>query len=93
MQIHVQSEWPDLSFVKNGGLWIKLLSEKDMFFSIEQSDAIDSNECMDVISGKIIIVLARELLQCLFYPELEMEILGSIEVTNTVIVPSRFVVR
>ena len=29
---------PFLSFVKNGGLWIKLLSEKDMIFSIEQSD-------------------------------------------------------
>ena len=73
---------PFVSFVKNGGLWIKLLSNEDMVFSIEQSDAVASNEYMDVISGKIIIVLASELLQCLFYPELEMEILGSIDVPN-----------
>lgn len=73
---------PFVFFVKNGGLWIKLLSNEDMVFSIEQSDTVASNEYMDVISGKIIIVLASELLQCLFYPELEMEILGSIDVPN-----------
>jgi hypothetical protein len=73
---------PFISFVENGGLWIKLLSEKDMVFTIEQSKTITSNEYINVISGKIIVVLARELLQCLFYPELEMEIFGSIDLTN-----------
>ena len=73
---------PFRSFAENGGLWINLLSEKEMVFSIEQSETITSDEYINVISGKIIVVLARELLQCLFYPELEMEIFGSIELPN-----------
>ena len=77
-------EWETVyvSFVESGGLWIKLLSDTEMDFSIEQVEKVDSKDHITVISGRVIIVSASELLQCLFYPELEMEILGSLEVPN-----------
>ena len=80
--VYVRESRPFVSFVESGGLWIKLLSDTEMDFSIEQVEKVDSKDHITVISGRVIIVSASELLQCLFYPELEMEILGSLEVPN-----------
>ena len=73
---------PFVSFVESGRLWIKLLSKKDMVLSIEKSDTVDSKTYINVTSGNLKIVLASELLQCLYYPELEMQILGKLDIPN-----------
>ena len=80
--VYARESRPFVSFVESGGLWIKLLSDTEMDLSIEQVEKVDSKDHITVISGRVIIVSASELLQCLFYPELEMEILGSLEVPN-----------
>ncbi len=80
--VYVRESRPFVSFVKSGGLWIKLLSDVEMDLAIEQAEKVDSKDYITVTSGRIIIVLAGELLQCLFYPDLEMEVLGSLELPN-----------
>ena len=80
--VYVRESRPFVSFVESGGLWIKLLSDVEMDLAIEQAEKVDSKDYITVTSGRIIIVLAGELLQCLFYPDLEMEVLGSLELPD-----------
>lgn len=81
-KVYVRESKPFAELVEAGEIWIKLFSNIDMVLSIEQTDTLDTKEYVTVISGKMIIVLASELLQCLYYPELDMEILGSLELPN-----------
>lgn len=81
-KVYVRESKPFVELVEAGEIWIKLFSNIDMVHSIEQTDTVDTKEYLTVISGKMIIVLASELLQCLYYPELDMEILGSLELPN-----------
>lgn len=81
-KVYVRESKPFVALVEAGELWIKLFSNIDMDLLIEQTDTLDSKEHITVISGKMIIVLASELLQCLYYPELDMELLGSLELPN-----------
>ena len=81
-KVYVRESKPFVELVEAGEIWIKLFSNTDMVLSIEQTDTLDTKEYVTVISGKMIIVLASELLQCLYYPELDIEILGSLELPN-----------
>ena len=49
---------------------------------MEQTASGDFEEMVSVTSGKLQVVLARELLQCIYFPELDMELLGEIELEN-----------
>lgn len=81
-KVYVRESKPFVELVEAGEIWIKLFSNIDMVLSIEQNDTLDTKDYVTVISEKMIIVLASELLQCLYYPELDMEILGSMELPN-----------
>ena len=81
-KVYVRESKPFVELVESGEIWIKLFSNIDVVLSVEQTDTLDTKEYVTVISGKMIIVLASELLQCLYYPELDMEILGSLELPN-----------
>lgn len=81
-KVYVRESKPFVELVEAGEIWIKLFSNIDVVLSVEQTDTLDTKEYVTVISGKMIIVLASELLQCLYYPELDMEILGSLELPN-----------
>ncbi|MCR5119834.1 MAG: hypothetical protein K6B44_09500 [Lachnospiraceae bacterium] len=71
-----------LSFMDEGKMWIKLVKPGDQEFTMEQVDSGDFEETVSVTSGKLYVVLASELLQCIYFPELEMELLGEVELEN-----------
>ena len=73
---------PFKAFAEKGKLWIHLIEPCEKEFTLQQSDCLKSSEKVLVESGKLGVVLASELLQCLYYPELEMELLGEIETDN-----------
>ena len=81
-KVYVRESKPFVELVEAGEIWIKLFSNIDVVLSVEQTDTLDTKEYVTLISGKMVIVLASELLQCLYYPELDMEILGSLELPN-----------
>lgn len=66
----------------NLGKMIVFLSDKDINdCEIKCTDSIcDTNKYINIKSGNIIVINACELIQCLAYPDLEMDILGKIEV-------------
>ncbi|RKM58183.1 hypothetical protein D6853_01195 [Butyrivibrio sp. X503] len=65
----------------NSGKMVLFLANKDEYnCKITISDTkSDSYTYIDVESGKLIVINASELVQCLAYPELEMEILLKID--------------
>lgn len=73
---------PLRAFADEGKLWIHLIEPCEKEFALQQSDCLKSSEKVLVESGKLGVVLASELLQCLYFPDLEMELLGEIETDN-----------
>ena len=71
-----------LDFTDEGNMWIKLVKPGEHEFTMEQTASGDFEEMVSVTSGKLQVVLARELLQCIYFPELDMELLGEIELEN-----------
>ena len=68
---------PVREFLEQGKMWIKLLGETDEEYEIIESEdaAMDP---LTIRSGKADVVMASELLQFLYYPDLEMERLAEL---------------
>jgi len=67
-------------FCNKGKLCLWLLNQLNEEWSMVEDENLQiSRRGIDVTSGHIIVVLASELVQCLMYPELEMETLAELE--------------
>ena len=73
---------PFRAFIDSGKLWIRLLPPCEKSFVLKEADDDKLTEKLMIASGRVVAVMASELLQCLYYPELEMELLGETELEN-----------
>ena len=78
-------ETKDLSGFCNSGKMLIILQNKDernCELTISKTQ-IDSDSFIEIVSGKLILVNASELIQCLAYPDLEMEKLLEVDNIDT----------
>ena len=65
---------PIRNFCEQGKMVIYLLLDGDHKFRLQMGDEdLDNFKWLNISSGKLLVVTAGELIQCVGYPELEME--------------------
>ena len=81
-EVYERETAPLKEFIESGKMWIYLMDPGEKEFVLEETDSDKLTGSINIESGKLIVVMAGELLQCLYYPDLEMETIGELELEN-----------